>query len=70
MDATTLTRAAAWRGSSAAALSPTGKPSEVPSPQISAPPNAATSPSAGPRTTSRAPAPASAKDVQSTGTRP
>ena len=40
MDETTLTRDAARAGSSAAALMPTGKPSETPTPQSSAPTNA------------------------------
>ena len=70
MEATTLTRAAAWRASSAAALMPTGKPSEAPTPHSRAPTNAATRPIAGPRITSSAPTPARANAPHSTLTRP
>ena len=68
MVETTLTRAAACTGSSAAALMPTGKPSEAPSPQSTIP-----------RTTGRrvaaehdqqTPTPAAAMVAHSTGTRP
>ena len=66
--ATTLTRAAALAGSSAAALMPTGKPRDAPSPQTITP----TTTSAGwsPYTTSSRPSTADAAVVSSTGTRP
>src|ERR1700723_3814173 len=60
MDAAVLTRGAAYRGSSAAALSPTGKPSDVPSPIRMAP--ATATGRTRPKTIMRSPATAVAVD--------
>src|SRR5687768_8587878 len=68
MTATTLTRAAACAGSSAAALMPTGKPSAVPSPQTATPATATTGDP--PNTASATPDAASSIVTSSTGTRP
>src|SRR3954454_10987747 len=68
IEATTLTRAAARAGSSAAALIPTGKPSEVPAPHSSTPRNA--SHTVGANTNSASPAAATAASTRTTGTRP
>ena len=65
---TTETRAAERAGSSAAALIPTGKPSEAPSPQTRMPrPTTTRFP---PRITSSVPAAARADEPHSTGARP
>ncbi|MEC3998692.1 hypothetical protein VSR01_36485 [Actinacidiphila sp. DG2A-62] len=68
MEAMTLTRPAAYRCSSAPALMPTGKPSEVPKPHSSAPAKAAGA--AGANTNSSVPAMPSAASSRSTGTLP
>src|SRR5690349_11058780 len=68
MTATTLTRAAARSGSSAAALIPTGKPSAVPSPHTATPATATSGDP--PNTASATPDAASSIVVTSTGTRP
>ena len=68
MDAAVLTRGAAYRGSSAAALSPTGKPSDVPSP-ISTAPASATGRTP-PKTIMSRPVRAVAEQARSIRTRP
>src|SRR5664279_4118624 len=68
MVATALTRAAALRGSSAAADMPTGKPSAEPRPHSTTPIPA--SHVAGAKMTTNSPSPASMADTRSTGTRP
>ena len=68
MVATTLTRAALWAWSSAAALMPTGKPSEAPIPHSRMPRTTTTV--AWPKTIISTPTPAIAIVPQSTGSRP
>src|SRR3954447_25817030 len=64
----TLTLAAAFAGSSAPALMPTGNPSDRPTPQSTAPTNAAGT--AGPKTNSSTPPRQMTVITRITGTRP
>ena len=68
MVATALTRAAAVRGSSAAADIPTGNPSEAPRPHSTTPTTATQT--TGLKINSRSPMTASTAEPRSTGTRP